>query len=163
MCDDACCDFSGQEISRRQLTAVFDTQTCLFTIFPNISTTIRGSQFWENREKAGLWVSCRRLVFPNLRLGGIILENETSGSGVSFRGTLRECEYSISATTPRKMPRKDTHPTRCFVFQNLRLGGWGKSASKTHSEMWRLQVEFDNNITAQAARTHAPLTRLAPF
>jgi len=29
-------------------------QTCLFTIFPNISTTIRGSQFRENREKAGL-------------------------------------------------------------------------------------------------------------
>ncbi len=29
-------------------------QTCLFTIFPIISTTNRGSQFWENREKAGL-------------------------------------------------------------------------------------------------------------
>jgi len=39
-------------------------QTCLFTIFPNISTTISGSQFWENREKAGLsktGVSCRRM------------------------------------------------------------------------------------------------------
>jgi len=31
-------------------------QTCLFTIFPNISTTISGSPFWENREKAGLCV-----------------------------------------------------------------------------------------------------------
>ena len=30
--------------SRRQLTPVFD-QTCLFTILPNISTTISGSQF----------------------------------------------------------------------------------------------------------------------
>jgi len=28
-------------------------QTCLFTIFPTISTTIRGSPFWEHREKAG--------------------------------------------------------------------------------------------------------------
>ncbi len=39
-------------------------QTCLFTIFPNISTTIRGSEFNEIREKAGLSktrMSCRRL------------------------------------------------------------------------------------------------------
>ncbi len=40
-------------------------QSCLFTNFPNISTTIRGSQFQGIREKAGLskmGVSCRRLV-----------------------------------------------------------------------------------------------------
>ncbi len=39
-------------------------QTRLFTIFPIISTTNRGSPFWENREKAGLskrGMSCRRL------------------------------------------------------------------------------------------------------
>jgi len=46
----------------------FLTQTCLFTISPNISTTIRGSQFWGNREKAGLsktGVSCRRLIIAH--------------------------------------------------------------------------------------------------
>jgi len=61
--------FFGQspfQTSCRQLTPVFDkrSQTCLFTIFPNISTTISASQFWGNREKAGLSktrVSCRRL------------------------------------------------------------------------------------------------------
>jgi hypothetical protein len=40
-------------------------QTCLFAIFPIISTTNRGSPFWENREKAGLskmGMSCRRLI-----------------------------------------------------------------------------------------------------
>ena len=49
-------------------------QTCLFTNFPNILTTIRGSEFKGIREKAGLskmGVSCRRLVYgnfiPNLR------------------------------------------------------------------------------------------------
>jgi hypothetical protein len=39
-------------------------QTCLFTNFPNILTTIRGSEFKGIREKAGLskmGVSCRRL------------------------------------------------------------------------------------------------------
>jgi len=47
----------------------FLTQTCLFTIFPYISTTNRGSQFWENREKAGLsktGVSCLRLCDMHL-------------------------------------------------------------------------------------------------
>ena len=43
-------------------------QTCLFTIFPTISTTISGSQCWENREKAGLcqkraWVADGWFVF----------------------------------------------------------------------------------------------------
>jgi hypothetical protein len=39
-------------------------QTCLFTNFPNISTTVRGSKFQGIREKVGLskmGVSCRRL------------------------------------------------------------------------------------------------------
>jgi hypothetical protein len=46
--------------------AVGNSQTCLFTNFPNISTTIRGSQFQGIREKAGLsetGVSCRRLFW----------------------------------------------------------------------------------------------------
>ena len=41
-------------------------QTCLFTNFPNILTTIRGSEFKEIREKAGLskmGMSCRRLIW----------------------------------------------------------------------------------------------------
>ena len=46
----------------------------------------------------------RCFVFPNLRLGCI---KWNRGSGVSFRGTLRWCEYSIWATNPRKIHRKD--------------------------------------------------------
>ena len=41
-------------------------QTCLFTNFPNISTTVRGSKFQGFREKAAFWskigVNFRRLV-----------------------------------------------------------------------------------------------------
>jgi hypothetical protein len=43
-------------------------QTCLFTNFPNILTTIRGSEFKGIREKAGLskmGPSCRRLAEPD--------------------------------------------------------------------------------------------------
>jgi hypothetical protein len=76
-----------------------------FHDFPNISSTTRGSQFWENREKAGLSktaMSCRRLVstrfglrtsekcflrnpdfffcqsFQNIRLGSIKLQDDDS-------------------------------------------------------------------------------------
>jgi hypothetical protein len=59
-------------------------------------------------------------------LGNLCSPNEDFGkrnmmSGVSFRGTLRGCEYSICATTPRKMPRKDT-PDPLFRFPKSSFG-----------------------------------------
>ncbi len=51
-------------------------QTCLFTNFPNISTTVRGSKFRRIREKAGLskmGVSCWRLVQNAFRVSKIFV------------------------------------------------------------------------------------------
>jgi hypothetical protein len=56
--------------SSRQLIPIFD-KTAFFTNFPNILTTIRGSEFKEIREKAGLskmGMSCRRLFLTDLFL-----------------------------------------------------------------------------------------------
>ncbi len=82
-------------------------QTCLFTIFPMISTTNRGSPFWENREKAGLskmGMSCRWLV-------AYAFLNELSISGSPKR-----------VLTPLKSTSK-THTQR-FV-QTSKIFVWG--------------------------------------
>jgi len=57
------------EIVQKKMTSC---RRLLFTIFPIISTTNRGSQFWENREKAGfskMGKSCRRLEKAGLSKG----------------------------------------------------------------------------------------------
>ena len=56
------------------------------------------------------------LCSPNEDFG-----KRNSGSGVCFRGTLRGCEYSIWATSPRKVPRKDT-PDALFRFPKSSFG-----------------------------------------
>jgi len=102
----------------------FLTQTCLFTIFPNISTTIRGSQFWENHEKAGLsktGMSCRRLAFSRIHASQTkILVNETAGRACLFEALCEGSSPKSSTHTLAKCLEK-TRPTRGFVYQNLRL------------------------------------------
>jgi len=56
------------------------------------------------------------LCSPNEDFG-----NRNSRSGVSFRRTLRGCEYSIWATNPRKVPRKHT-PDLLFRFPKSSFG-----------------------------------------
>ncbi len=68
-----------------------------------ISTTNRGSQFWENREKVGLskmGMSCPRLIFKALF------------TYVSTRFGLRSFEKCF----------ENAFPNVCSDFQNLRLG-----------------------------------------
>ncbi len=109
-------------------------QTCLFTNFPNILTTIRGSEFRGIREKAGLskmGVSCRRL-FPNEDFGW---PNERLGT--HFRSTFQRGEYSIWATFLWKVLRKCV-PKRSFGLPKSLFGEHKvcKMITKDSSNMW---------------------------
>ena len=76
-------------------------QTCLFTIFPIISTTNRGSQFYGPQTKIlDGWTKRCVCVFEWV-----------------FKSVLAQNEYSH----PWKVFKK-AHATLCSVFQNLRLG-----------------------------------------
>ena len=95
---------------------------------PNISKMKVREETVAFRKRAldGLWLlrtvfilfssERRKLCLPNDDVG-----NRNSRSGVSFRGTLRWCEYSIWATRPRKVPRKHT-PDLLFRFPTSSFG-----------------------------------------
>jgi len=90
---------------RRQLTPVL-TQTCLFTIFPTISTTISGSQFWENREKAGLCVKNG----GELPTAGISHIDQPNGIGRDVR--CASCDFFWPRNTNPNIANRPTERNR---------------------------------------------------
>ena len=92
-------------------------QTCLFTIFPIISTTNRGSQFYGPQTKIlDGWTKRCVCVFEWV-----------------FKSVLAQNEYSH----PWKVFKK-AHATLCSVFQNLRLGSinFGKIVKRQVCQKW---------------------------
>ena len=91
-----------QHITSPYATSLSFWKACLFTSYPNISTTIRGLQFHASQTK--------------------IFEGRTKDWVCLFEALFKGVSAIFRRRTIEKVLRKDS-PCLCSAFQNLLLGG----------------------------------------